>query len=494
MTATDIAERLPHGGALERHGGMATVTWPDGSVLNATLNARTLDLAFAPSAAVAPSVHGLLGDGDGKPADDLTGRDGTVLDRSDPDFGTKLYSQFGNSWRISQAQSLFDYQPGESTATFTDLSIPSAPVTVDSIPAAARANAEAVCQAAGVRSEPLLDDCLIDVGMTGIDSYAAATAAAAASGQGAPAPNDVTPISLGQSVSGTIASPTETADYTFAGVADGAVYLESTNSQCNGALSWALVAPDGGNLGGTLVCRDLQREELQAAGIYTVRINGDKTAAGPYGFTVLAVPATVVAPVSAGTPVSGSLDSPGQWADYTFSGSAGSAVYLEHGAACTPGIGWEVHDPSGGVVAATVSCNDLARVELRTSGTYTLRFTGDHLTTGPYSFTLLTVPATVITPISIGQTISGAISAPGQYADYTFAGSPGDIVEPHALGVCVTGLSWQLLGPDGGLVDFAPACRDIDATTLKASGMYTIRLLGDRTSVGAYSFVLNKGG
>ena len=367
-------------------------------------------------------------------------------------------------------------------------------MTVDSTPAAARANAEAVCQAAGVRSEPVLDDCLIDVGMTGVDSYAAASAAAAASGQSAAAPNDVTPIALGQSVSGTIGSPTDTADYTFAGVPGEAVYLQSTNSQCNGTLSWALVAQDGGNLGGTLVCRDLEREELHSGGIYTVRINGDKTAAGPYGFTVLAVPATVVTPVSAGNPVSSALDSPGQWADYTFTASAGSAVYLEHGAACTSGIGWEVHDPSGGVVAATVSCNDLARVELRTSGTYTLRFTGDHVTTGPYSFTLLAVPATVVTPISIGQTISGAISAPGQYADYTFAGTPGEVVEPHALGVCVTGLSWQLLGPDGGLVDFAPTCRDIDATTLKASGTYTIRVLGDRTSTGAYSYVLNKGG
>ena len=139
VTAADIAERLPGGGSLERHGGTVTVRWTDGSSLTVTENARTLELTFVPSTSLASSLHGLLGDENGDKTDDLTERDGTVLDRSDPDFATKVYSQFGDSWRIKQSESLFDYRPGESTATFTDLSIPSAPVTVDSIPAAARA-------------------------------------------------------------------------------------------------------------------------------------------------------------------------------------------------------------------------------------------------------------------------------------------------------------------------------------------------------------------
>ena len=164
VTAVDIAERLPGGGSLERHGGSVTVRWADGSALIVTEDARTLNYTFAPSTAIAAGLHGLLGNMNDDPADDLTGRDGSVLARSDPDFGSKVYSQFGNSWRIKQAESLFDYRPGESTATFTDLTIPSAPATVNSIPAASLAAARQICQAAGVRTEPLLDDCLIDVG------------------------------------------------------------------------------------------------------------------------------------------------------------------------------------------------------------------------------------------------------------------------------------------------------------------------------------------
>ena len=43
---------------------------------------------------------------------------------------------------LAQSESLFDYQLGESTRTFTDLNIPTADVTVSSLPAPAVANAK----------------------------------------------------------------------------------------------------------------------------------------------------------------------------------------------------------------------------------------------------------------------------------------------------------------------------------------------------------------
>jgi len=201
VNAADIAERLPHGGTLERHGGRVTVGWPDGSSLVITANADTLDYTFAASKTTSATLRGLLGNADGNTANDLTGRDGQVLSLSDPAFHPKLYSQFGNSWRITQAESLFDYGPGESTSTFTNLAIPSAEATVASLSASARTMAQTICQAAGVRTEPLLDDCVLDVGETGDASFAADTAAVAAAGvitSGASTqPAQVTPITAG---------------------------------------------------------------------------------------------------------------------------------------------------------------------------------------------------------------------------------------------------------------------------------------------------------
>ena len=219
-------------------------------------------------------------------------------------------------------------------------------MTVASIPAAAKANAEAVCLAAGVRTEPLLDDCLIDVGMTGQDIYAASTAAVAAAGGlgafpgGSPSPGEVTPITIGQAVSGTIASVTDQADYTFTGTAGQAVYPQA-HGDCAGTLTWDLLAPGGGDLAGSLTCHDLERVDLPSEGTYTIRVNGEHSATGAYSFTVLAVPQTIVTPVQIGASVSGALASPGQEADYTFSTASRQAIYLEHGATCTPAIEWQ---------------------------------------------------------------------------------------------------------------------------------------------------------
>ena len=81
-----------------------------------------LDYAFEPSVRVAPSMSGLLPNGDRGPSHTFISRDGAALTAGDPAFPVKLYSQFGNSWRIKQTESLFHYWPGETTAGLNALS------------------------------------------------------------------------------------------------------------------------------------------------------------------------------------------------------------------------------------------------------------------------------------------------------------------------------------------------------------------------------------
>jgi hypothetical protein len=292
IKASDIEERLPHGGVLQRHGGEVIVTWPDGSRLTVTRLGSTLSFGFEPSPAVGPTLHGLLGSRDGNPANDLTTRAGVVLSPTDPAFKTKLYDPFGNSWRISQAESLFDYQPGESTATFTHLDFPSSPATVASLDPGARATAEAVCRALGVQSEPWLDDCILDVGVTGDSSFAASEAAIVAGGAPGTVPGSPTStamtIQVGQSVTGTIASPSQHDDYTFSATAGEVIYVESQAACAADPLSWKLLGPDGTLLNIAETCNDLGRKVLPSAGIYTVEILSSGTATGSYAFTVLA--------------------------------------------------------------------------------------------------------------------------------------------------------------------------------------------------------------
>jgi RHS repeat-associated protein len=192
VSATQFSERLRHGGTVARNGDNVTVRWPDGSELAVARNGdiyvgetrattdSNLSYDFMPGPGLAPALTGILGTA--STTSQLVDSDGTTLSLSDPHFEKKLYSQFADSWRINQGASLFDYGPGESTATFTDLRIPYTNYTVASLPASARAEALAICAALGIRTEPLLDDCVLDVGVTGDPGLAAAEAQVAATG------------------------------------------------------------------------------------------------------------------------------------------------------------------------------------------------------------------------------------------------------------------------------------------------------------------------
>ena len=139
VKGTVVAEHLPHGGIVARDGSLVTITWPEGGQLVVTVIADdNLSYQYLPRTGAKPSLTGILGTGN--TLTQIVDRDGAVLPLSDPDFHQKLYSQFANSWRVSQASSLFDYGPGQSTATFTDPKIPYYPDSADaSLSAAARA-------------------------------------------------------------------------------------------------------------------------------------------------------------------------------------------------------------------------------------------------------------------------------------------------------------------------------------------------------------------
>jgi hypothetical protein len=125
------------------------------------------------------TVHGLLGPFTGKPTTEVEARDGTRIGGDDlirASVSTdRLYRVFGDSWRLTQAESMLDYAAGESTATFTDRTFPD-PMR-PAITPAAEASARAICVRAGVPEEALAG-CILDVAMTGEAGFAVTTAVA----------------------------------------------------------------------------------------------------------------------------------------------------------------------------------------------------------------------------------------------------------------------------------------------------------------------------
>lgn len=113
----------------------------------------------------AGKVAGLLGNFDWQPWNDLALRNGQQIK------GTfeELYPGFADSWRINQSESLFMYESGESTETFTDRSLPR---TKANITEERRQWAAGICQKAGITDPEYLQDCIFDVAITGDESIA----------------------------------------------------------------------------------------------------------------------------------------------------------------------------------------------------------------------------------------------------------------------------------------------------------------------------------
>ena len=165
---------LPKGGTVQAAPGRYLVTWTDGSQVQVIFRPGYLSLGYQISSNLRRLMVGLLGNFDGLKDNELTTRDGVTLS-SRPTL-QDLYNDYGESWRVRQEESLFDYFDGATTETYIDRTFPVGVASSVSLTPEARTAAEAACAAVGVTDPVLLEDCLVDVGFTGEPSFAEATA------------------------------------------------------------------------------------------------------------------------------------------------------------------------------------------------------------------------------------------------------------------------------------------------------------------------------
>jgi len=108
-------------------------------------------------------VVGLLGNYNQATNDDFALRNGTVIGGSISN--QQLYGTFGNSWRITQAKSLFDYSSGQNTNTFTNLNFP-ANNGAKSVSPRVLAAAQQTAKNAGITDPELLKNAAFDLAVT----------------------------------------------------------------------------------------------------------------------------------------------------------------------------------------------------------------------------------------------------------------------------------------------------------------------------------------
>ena len=244
-----------------------------------TANSSGYAVSVSLPKADAGTTVGLLGNDDGKPANDFQLPDGTVL--KSPLSTQQLYQVFGNAWRVSGATSLFDYGPGQTTSTYTNLNYPVAPVSVSAFPSALVAEATALAQAAGITDSNLLADAVYDYLASGGDKSFLTAAASLQAQLSAP---------TGATTSGVVASattPTAGVIAPAATIVDGAsgapvtfqVYRTGDTSSAL-TLSYSVVAPsdayvDASYFGGTLPTGAVTIVAGQKTASLTIDVTGD---------------------------------------------------------------------------------------------------------------------------------------------------------------------------------------------------------------------------
>lgn len=372
---------LPGGGEIRSSFESVHLRWKDGTTLTVRVFTDFLNVYFEPASARSGRIRGLLGNFDGSADNELALRDGTrvVLPKtSDPGYATVLYGRFANSWRVPTDERMFEYPNGMRELISADLEPPSGLVSVAGLDVESGGRAEVVCRAAGIRAQPTLDDCILDVATTSRDSFAAAAAdAAGTSGQ--------------RSTTATIAgSGTHVIDR-FVGAAGERYFFQTLDLTGSLDLSrWELVAPNGEIVfGRCLRCNQPGEVELPADGVYVSRIVVSGAESGALRTLSHRVPAEqifdveVPATIAGGPshPGSGRIEAAGGADVYRFPGTAGDAwrIVLETGDAKLGFGEWSLSTPDGEPLFATIlplAPSLPVDVQLPQSGIYTLRITG----------------------------------------------------------------------------------------------------------------------
>lgn len=125
----------------------------------------------------AGGLEGLLGNFDGNPNNDIAADDALSTPYGIDIDADTLYGDYADDWRVTNATSLFSYEAGENTGTFTDRNFPSEVATLDALNPTARAQAEAVALAAGLTPGTFaFETTVLDIALSGNTEYAEAVA------------------------------------------------------------------------------------------------------------------------------------------------------------------------------------------------------------------------------------------------------------------------------------------------------------------------------
>jgi hypothetical protein len=325
----------------------------------------------------------------------------------------------------------------------------------------------------------------------------------AATGQATVALYDVVDVSEtitinGPSVIVSTPTPGQNANLTFTGAAGQRVSANSTSTM-TGCWTLAILKPDGTQLASIFSCGNnifIEPQVLPSAGTYTVLVNPNGAATGQATISLFEVVDVIDSITIDGPAVSSTVNTPGQNARLSFSGSAGQRVSANSTSTMTGCWTLAILKPDGTQLASVFSCGNNIFIEpqmLPETGVYTLLVDPLGAVTGQATVNLYNVVDVTGTITLGGPAVNVTTTVPGQNASLTFGGTTGQQATVRVTGSNVSCVRVTLLKPDGSSLTNTFSCGsafNLSTQTLPSDGTYTITIDPSGANKGSMSVSL----
>jgi len=479
---------LPDGGQVQFDQGVISATWKDGSVAYVEpVGTYGLTLSVQVSDELAGKVDGLLGDANGESKNDLHVRGSKEV--FEPSY-QKLYPKFADSWRVSDKSTLFTYDKGKNTASYTIHNFPDKPGDAKALPGYAAA--EAVCKGYGITDPAILANCALDVAITGRPEFARTAAW-----------NQT--FTAGTNFGGTtwqlnLKNPGDSASVTFDAKAHEKVFVQIPQStlpnQCGvirilasdqHEISSGCIINGQGEIDGTVLPDD---------GTYTISLApGGATGNTTVRLLRIADQQGTITPD--GARVTARIAQPGVVSRFTFTANAGQRIYVAVPSSTLDsqcGV-LRLLDTNNQEIASGCIINHVGNIDTvvaPASGQYTIVVDPSGTTVGLAQVNLV-YPTDQRQSINIdGSTLTASLKKPGSIATFTFNANAGQRIFidlptselPSQCGLLTLHTPDNSVIGSGCVINHVGNLND-DGLVLPVSGQYTIVLDPGGSDIGS---------
>jgi YD repeat-containing protein len=297
----------------------------------------------------------------------------------------------------------------------------------------------------------------------------------------------------GASVVSPISTPGQVARLTFSGTTSQRLSVNSA-STFNTCWTLTILKPDSTQLSSTFGCGStifLDPQQLPVNGTYTIVIDPSGSGTGQTTTNLYNVVDTSQTITVDGASVVSPLNTPGQVARLTFSGTTSQRISVNSNSTFNACWTLSILKPDSTQLSSTFGCGSNIFIEpqqLPVAGTYTVVIDPSGSGTGQATTNLYNV-----TDVSGSVTINGSalpvtITKPGQNANITFSGTSSQLATVRIANSTFSCVTVTLLKPDGTSLTSTFSCGgtfNLSQQTLPTTGTYTIKIDPNGASTGS---------